>query len=281
MGIENRNSQLTTDIWVVDGGRAEQMPDSLAVEEPLEIQLAEKGGARSLAVTLRTPGADEELAAGFLYAEGVVRERQDLRAISTSTTGPSAGSLVRVELRRELEPDLRSLERHFYTNSACGLCGKSGLEALLMTRTPELGAGPRVDPQLLPTLPRTLRKAQGIFQRTGGLHAAGLFDAHGQLLAVREDVGRHNAFDKVIGWAFLEDRLPLRESLMMVSGRASYELVQKALMAEIPILCAVSAPSSAAVAAARRYDLTLVGFLREDRFNIYSGAHRLGIGEED
>ena len=280
MAREDHRSSLETEILVVDGDFSEALPDRLAVEEPLEIRVLSSAGDRAVAVTMRTPGADEELAAGFLFAEGVIRDRGDILGFEAPATASAAGTIVRVRLRQGLEPDLAPLERHFTTTSACGLCGKAGLDALLLGREPKLPVGPRVSPRRLHGLPATLGGAQDVFSRTGGLHAAALFDPRGTLLEAREDVGRHNALDKLVGWAFLEGRLPLHEGMVMVSGRSSFELVQKTLMAEAPILCSVSAPSSAAVAMARRYRLTLVGFLREERFNVYSAPERFGLAED-
>lgn len=272
-----RPSSLEADVLVVDGDHPEMLPDRLAVEEPLEIRVLSSEGDRAVAVTMRTPGADEELAVGFLYCEGVICSRGDILGFEAPITASTAGSIVKVRLRPGLEPDLAPLERHFTTTSACGLCGKAGLDALLLGREPNLPEGPRTSPQLLYQLPETLSEAQSVFAHTGGLHAAALFDTRGNLLEAREDVGRHNALDKLIGWAFLQERLPLHEGILMVSGRSSYELVQKTLMAQAPILCSVSAPSSAAVSMARRYRLTLVGFLRERRLNVYSMPERLGL----
>ncbi len=270
------STTIETEIWLIDDGHAEPVPDRLAVEAPLEIRLGQGGESRSLAVTMRTPGADAELAAGFLYGEGVVRRPEDFAAFTARRAPGAEGSVLVVRLAAGVEPQLASLERHFYTTSACGLCGKAGLDALLLGREPQIPAGPVLAPALLAGLPDKLRARQATFDSTGGLHAAALFDRQGELLAAREDVGRHNALDKLIGWALLQGRLPLHEHLVLVSGRASYELVQKCLMAEVPLLAAVSAPSSAAVAMARRHGMTLVGFLRGRRMNVYSGAERLG-----
>lgn len=256
--------------------RAQPYSDELVTEEPLEIRLLAGKQRRTLAVTLRTPGQDFELAAGFLFAEGVVRSREAIRRIAYCTDPDEAQryNIVNVELRGEGLPDLGQLERHFYTTSACGVCGKAGLERLKLRGQRPLEDASRVRAEVLAHLPEKLRRAQGLFERTGGLHAAALFDLEGELLAVREDVGRHNALDKLIGWALLEGRLPLRERVVLVSGRASYELCQKALAAGVPILAAISAPSSLAVELARQFKLTLVGFLRES-FNIYSHPERI------
>lgn len=265
------------EVWLIEEDRATPFPDELATEEPLEIRLATGDDVQPVAVTMRTPGSDPELAMGFLYAEGILKERSDVRGVhsSSSRAAGEAGQVLTLEVAPELVPDFARLDRHFYTTSACGLCGKGSLDALLLGHDPDLPEGPKVSPKILHALPETLRKAQGVFRSTGGLHAAALFTAEGELVAAREDVGRHNALDKLIGWAFLEDHLPWHDHIVLLSGRASYELLQKNLMTETPIVCAVSAPSSLAVALARRYGVTLVGFLREGRFNVYSGRERI------
>jgi len=183
--------------------------------------------------------------------------------------------VVNVKLRSAALPDLDALQRHFHMTSACGVCGKTSLDALRITRPATIAAGPAVDAEVLTSLPEKLRSGQGLFGATGGLHAAALFDARGRLLAVREDVGRHNAVDKVVGWAFLDGRLPLAEHILMVSGRTSFEILQKAVMAGVPVVCAVSAPSTLAVSVAREFGVTLIGFLRGERFNVYAGAERV------
>jgi FdhD protein len=182
---------------------------------------------------------------------------------------------VNVAVAAHVAPDLAPLERHFLTTSACGVCGKASLDALRVRSAPIAGAGPRVAPGTLTGLPARLRAAQGLFEVTGGLHAAGLFDTGGNLVAVREDVGRHNAVDKLLGWALMAGRLPLADSIVLVSGRASYEILQKCLAAAVPVVCSVSAPSSLAVSLAGQFGMTLVGFLRGDRFNVYAGAGRV------
>ncbi len=254
------------------------MPDQLATEEPLEIRLQAAGETRRVAVTMRTPGHDPELAAGFLYAEGIIGSWSDIGRfvlVHTSEGRPQENVIV-VELAKEAMPDLSPLERHFYTTSACGVCGKAGLESLLTNHAPKIPEGPRVTADLLYSLPDKLRSAQGVFGATGGLHAAAIFDRHANLLAAREDVGRHNALDKVIGCALSQGLLPLHGHIVMVSGRSSYEIVQKCIAAEAPVVCAVSAPSSLAVSMAREYGITLIGFLRDNRLNIYAGPERLG-----
>jgi FdhD protein len=252
--------------------------DRLATEEPLEIRLRAGRERRTLAITMRTPGHDFELAAGFLFAEGVIRDVREIRTISYCLDGELDAAqqynVVNVDLAARELPPLESLERHFTTTSACGICGRAGLEALRDRGFAPIESGARVGVETLYALPERLRAAQGIFARTGGLHAAGFFTLDGSPVAVREDVGRHNAFDKLVGWALLERRLPL-DGIVGVSGRASYELLQKAVVARAPIFCAVSAPSSLAVEMARNFNVTLVGFLRERRFNVYSGEARI------
>ncbi|WP_017543959.1 formate dehydrogenase accessory sulfurtransferase FdhD [Nocardiopsis prasina] len=250
--------------------------DTLVVEEPLEIRL---DGA-PLSITMRTPGSDFDLAAGFLVSEGVVSEGPEVTAIRYCAGATEDGSNTYNVLDVSLAPGVAlpdtSLERNFYTSSSCGLCGKASLDAVrTKARWPVSDDGLRIDVPTLTVLPDRLREAQRVFDRTGGLHAAGLFTADGELLAVREDVGRHNAVDKLIGWALRSDRLPLSGTVLMVSGRASFELVQKAWMAGIPMMAAVSAPSSLAVDLATEAGMTLVGFLRGSSMNVYTGRHRV------
>lgn len=258
-------------------GGIEERPDHVATEEPLEIRLVQGETTRTVAVTMRTPGSDPELALGFLFAEGVIAHRGQVRR-AAPCKGPDAGcaNILEVELAPGVpQPELAGLDRHFFSTSACGVCGKAGLDALKLRVTAEIPPGPVVSPETIAALPDRLRQAQGLFDATGGLHAAALFDVEGRLLAAREDVGRHNALDKLIGWAFREDRLPLHDHIVMVSGRSSYEILQKSLMAGVPVVCAVSAPSSLAVELARDFGVTLIGFLRGDRFNVYSGVERI------
>lgn len=284
-------------VFVVQDGASTARVDQLATEEPLEIRLRvgravdgkgpvpvfrrQGAGQRTLSITMRTPGHDFELAAGFLYGEGVVRGADEIHAISHAQDPrldeDRRYNTVDVDLRSNVLPDLQSLERHFLTTSACGVCGKASLEALRLRGAPVIAPGPAVDPNVLRALPDRLRAGQGIFEATGGLHAAGLFDLEGNLLALREDVGRHNAVDKLVGWALLEKSLPLSRHIVMVSGRTSFEILQKCLMAGVPIVCAVSAPSSLAVAVAHDFGMTLVGFLRGDRFNVYAGVDRVRV----
>jgi FdhD protein len=254
--------------------------DLLAVEEPLEIRLgcdaAGRREHRAVSVTMRTPGHDRELAAGFLFTEGIVAAREHLRAVHACRRG----NVVRVDLQPGVPVDLARLERHFYTASSCGVCGKASLEAVRVApHQRPLDGRPVVEEAVIRRLPGTLRAAQEVFDRTGGLHAAALFDPRGNLLGLREDVGRHNALDKLIGAQFLAGLTPLRDAVLLVSGRASFELVQKAAVAGIPILAAVGAPSSLAVDLAREHGLTLLGFVRHDRFNAYTGAGRVRLGD--
>jgi FdhD protein len=259
--------------------------DDLAIEEPLEIRLDYSGPDgpehQSLSITMRTPGRDDELAVGFLLTEGVIRGPGDLREVRPylpDAPHPGRANVVRVSLQDHVAVDLLRLERNFYTSSSCGVCGKTSIEAL-RTQSPfpplPEGSPPFFSRSLLHRLPGRLRAAQEVFEATGGLHASALFNASGNLLLLREDVGRHNALDKVIGRVLLDGRLPLRNHLLLVSGRVSFELVQKALLAGLPFVAAIGAPSSLAVELAREAGLTLVGFLREGRFNVYSGAWRI------
>ncbi|MDQ3925426.1 MAG: formate dehydrogenase accessory sulfurtransferase FdhD, partial [Actinomycetota bacterium] len=233
----------------------------------------------TIAVTMRTPGADFELAAGFLYGEGIVFSPDDILKISycvdPDLDAEQQYNIVNVELRDGLDYGLKPLERHFYTTSACGVCGKASLEQLELRGCPVIPAGPEVAAEVIYSFPEKLREAQGLFEATGGLHAAALFDADGNLVALKEDVGRHNATNKLLGWALLEGQLPLSDHAVMVSGRSSFEILQKCLTAGVPIVCAISAPSSLAMDVARQFGMTLVGFLRGNRFNVYSGYERI------
>ncbi|QHC69759.1 formate dehydrogenase accessory sulfurtransferase FdhD [Rathayibacter sp. VKM Ac-2801] len=250
--------------------------DVLAVEEPLEIRV----GGRRFSVTMRTPGDDFDLVAGFLVSEGVLTESEQLAAMRYCASGSGPGentyNVVDASVRGGREAVLLERERSVYTTSSCGVCGLASLEAVATDSAWSVAEdGLRVERELLVSLPDRLREAQAVFERTGGVHAAGLFDADGSLLALREDVGRHNAVDKVVGWGLRTGRLPLRGTLLQVSGRASFELVQKAVMAGIPLLAAVGAPSSLAVDLARDSGLTLIGFSRGSGFNLYAGDARL------
>ena len=247
--------------------------DSLVAEEPLEIRV----GGRSLAVTMRTPGNDFELATGFLLAEGLITGAADVATISYCPGHDTqAFNVLDVALTAGVRPPPVEATRPFLTTSSCGLCGKASIDSVRSKSFYDVRADPlRLPASVVCTLPALLREAQTVFDRTGGLHAAGLFDADGHLVCLREDVGRHNAFDKVIGWAAMNGRLPLRGHVILASGRASFELVQKALMAGVPMLAAVSAPSNLAAELAEEAGMTLVGFLRGDTMNVYAGAERV------
>lgn len=250
--------------------------DYLVAEEPLEIRV----GELPLCVTMRTPGDDLELAAGFLFTEGFIQSREQIAALRYDT-GPEekqSTNVVQLELSG-VTLDRESLQRNFFATSSCGICGKASIETVRVRGIQAPNPDLYLDPEALCRLPETLRAAQTVFGRTGGLHAAGLFGASGELVALREDVGRHNAVDKVVGWALLEGRLPLSKQALLVSGRGSFEIVQKALVAGVPVVASVSAPSSLAVQLARELGLTLVGFLRDRRFVVYSGEQRLRLAE--
>ena len=276
-----RSSKTKTRVRVIENGKVRVRPDTLATEEPMEIRLLTGDSRQTVSVTMRTPGADFELAAGFLYGEGIVTNADDIAKISycvdSDLDAAQQYNIVNVELRGGQEYDLRPLERHFYTSSACGVCGKASLEQLELRGCPVVGPGPEVSAETLYSLPEKLREAQGLFEATGGLHAAALFDTEGNLVALKEDVGRHNATDKLVGWALLDRKLPLSNHIVMVSGRSSFEILQKCLTAGVPFVCAISAPSSLAVDVAREFGMTLVGFLRERRFNVYAGHERIAL----
>ena len=255
--------------------------DVVTVEEPLEIRVEfTRNGVRetsAVSVTMRTPGDDFELAAGFLYGEGLLRSREDLAEISyCQTDEPQLYNIVLVKLRPGAPFDPAALSRNFYMSSSCGVCGKASLEAVEIRgceRIPDEGLS--VDPGILSGLPEKLRARQGLFERTGGIHAAGRFDEAGELISIREDVGRHNAVDKVVGHAFLAGELPMGRTILAVSGRTSFEIMQKALAAGIPLVVAVGAPSSLAVDLARDFNMTLLGFTRSEGFNVYTGPERI------
>ena len=265
---------------VGDGQAQAASPDFVAVEEPLEIRIGQSEGGRpkhqAVSITMRTPGHDFELAAGFLCTEGILKSRDQVAGIEHCGHGPSLTNTVRVDLVAGVAVDVKRLERNFYTTSSCGVCGKTSLEALATGATRVVTApGFQVEARVIHSLPAKLRERQRTFEHTGGLHAAAFFSHTGELLGLREDVGRHNAVDKLIGSQFLAGTLPARESILFLSGRASFELLQKAVMAGVAIVCAVGAPSSLAVEAANEFGVTLLGFVRDNRFNIYSGADRV------
>jgi FdhD protein len=276
-------SSHAIDINKISAGQSRTCADSVAVEEPLEIRLGystpDGRAIRSISITMRTPGNDKELAAGFLFSESIIRAAADIASIEAcGPPAPDSGNhnVIKVELGPDVAVDLARLQRHFYTTSSCGVCGKTSLDALHV-----IGIEPMDDNALtfardiLVGIPDKLRNSQATFDETGGLHAAAAFDTGGDLLVTMEDVGRHNAVDKVIGMLLLQGRLPAAELGLMVSGRASFELMQKALVAGMPLLAAVSAPSSLAVQLANEFKMTLVGFLRGDTFNIYAGEQRV------
>lgn len=256
-------------------GELRPQDDYLVAEEPLEIRV----GTAAISVTMRTPGHDLELATGFLFTEGLITGRAQIASVGNEADDRQNGAnRVRVDLAPGVVLDAEASRRNFYTGSSCGVCGKASIDAVRVRRIEPLRVGCAVNPEVLCGLPDQLRAAQQIFERTGALHAAGLFSVGGELLVLREDVGRHNAVDKVVGWALANDLVPLSNSLLMVSGRGGFEIVQKALVAGIPVLASVSAPSDLAVNLAREFGMTLIGFLRGRRFVIYSGAERLVAG---
>ncbi|MFY9802836.1 MAG: formate dehydrogenase accessory sulfurtransferase FdhD [Candidatus Acidiferrales bacterium] len=310
MGRTPRSVGLTqVSEW--DDGKLRRKDDYLAAEEPLEIRV----GNEPVSVTMRTPGHDQELAAGFLFTEGLIQDRGQLlgledaarendaenAATSATTTGPATGpatgttiggttgteagakngNVIQARISVDAAPDMEKMRRNFFAASSCGICGKASIDAIrargLATPNPDF----RLDAEILVRLPERLRSAQDVFERTGGLHAAALFNAQGELLVLREDIGRHNAVDKVIGWALLENRVPLAHSVLLVSGRGGFEIVQKAIVAGLPVVASVSAPSSLAVQLARELRLTLIGFLRGRRFVIYSGVERIARAEHE
>jgi len=263
-------------ILTIENGQTKRKKDVLAAEEPLEILLRAGQEQRTIAITMRTPGSDYELAAGFLYNEGIIHTKAEVANMTYCVDGNQQEyNSLRIQLEADSLPKLNQLERHFFTNSACGVCGSTMLDDISQRNLPPIPAGPVVDFSLITSLPDKFRQSQELFEATGGLHAAALFDLNGNLLASREDVGRHNALDKLIGWGLLNDQLPFHNKVLMVSGRASYELLQKSFVAGVPVFCAVSAPSTLAVEVAERFGITLIGFLRGNRFNIYTGIERI------
>ncbi len=266
----------THHIKKINQDRAEETEDQLAVEEPLEIQLEfEKEGviiSKGLSVTMRTPGQDKELAAGFLLTEGIIQNGKQIKSIRVDQ------NKVLVKLKEDVSPYLQNSDRNFYTTSSCGVCGKASIDAIRTASVyQQLGSDLILLPEVIYSLPAQLRENQKVFDNTGGLHAAGLFNLQGKLIFLREDVGRHNAMDKIVGAALIKEMMPLTNTILLLSGRASFELLQKASMAGIKVVAAVGAPSSLAVQLAEEFDITLIGFLREKRFNIYSGAARVKV----
>ena len=276
-------SSNAVEITKMRAGVAESLADSVAVEEPLEIRLGyatpDGRATRSISITMRTPGNDRELAAGFLYTEAIIQNAADVASIETcGPPAPDSGNhnVIRVDLAADVEVDLGRLQRHFYTTSSCGVCGKTSLDALRVGGASEMDSSAQTFSRAVLTgVPEALREVQHTFDKTGGLHAAAAFNSEGDLICVMEDVGRHNAVDKVIGSLLLNNSLPADELGLMVSGRASFELMQKTLVAGMPLLAAVSAPSSLAVQLAQEFNMSLIGFLRGDTFNIYAGEERI------
>jgi FdhD protein len=272
----SQQSVAITEVMEWRDGKERRVADYLAAEEPLEIRVrAGRGAFTPLSVTMRTPGHDLELAAGFLLTEGIIDTPEQLsaiRALTDASTGKS--NVVELEIAAE-EYDPEAMRRNFFAASSCGVCGKASIESIRRRGLRALNPGFRVAHEVLCSLSDKLRSDQTIFDKTGGLHAAGLFSATGELLEVREDIGRHNAVDKIVGWALLKNKLPLSEHVLMVSGRGGFEIAQKAIAAGIPLVASVSAPSSLAVKLSREMRLTLVGFLRGSRFVVYSATERI------
>jgi FdhD protein len=257
-----------------DDGKLRRKEDYLAAEEPLEIRV----GDTPLSVTMRTPGHDLELAAGFLFTEGLVQHRSQILSLKepeAAQADENRGNVVVAKLAAGADYDSDRMRRNFFAASSCGICGKASIDAIRSRTLAAPNPNFRLDPEVLVRLPETLRESQAVFGRTGGLHAAALFDAAGKLLVLREDIGRHNAVDKVIGWALRENCVPLSDAILMVSGRGGFEIVQKAIVAGLPVVASVSAPSSLAVQLAREMGQTLIGFLRGRRFVVYSGDLRI------
>jgi FdhD protein len=275
MKAPERSIELTQ-VTEWEDGSVRSVQDSLAAEEPLEILV----NGLPLAVTMRTPGHDLELAAGFLLTEGIIKSRDQVSGLRTVTPENSAKSnRVEVELKNTAF-DHGEMQRNFFAASSCGVCGKASINAIRLRGLPQPDRDFRIDPEILCRLPEALRSEQAVFSRTGGLHAAALFDETGRLIVLREDIGRHNAVDKIAGWALLNGHLPLSQRVMLVSGRGGFEIAQKAVAMGIPILASVSAPSSLAVKLARELGLTLVGFLRGSRFIVYSCEFRCLSAQE-
>ena len=266
-------------IATFEGAEQHQRNDEVATEEPLELRLVAGNRTQTLAVTMRTPGHDFELAAGFVLNERILRDPRTIAQISycidPAVDAEQRYNIVNVRIDADALPDMTRFERHFAMTSACGVCGRANLDELRDLGVEPLSDKLRIQIERLYELPERMRAAQRIFASTGGLHAAALFDERGELQAVREDIGRHNALDKLVGWGSMTNRLPFSDTILCVSGRAGYEILQKAAVAGIPIVCAVSAPSSLAVELACEFNITLVGFLRGTRANIYSASERI------
>jgi FdhD protein len=276
MPTRQRNINLTQ-VHEYSAGHRTTKSDYLAVEEPLEIRI----GDDPISVTMRTPGHDRELAAGFLFTEGLVRRAIDIESLDqpAPADGTNHTNVIVAKLAPQSAPNLERLRRHFFASSSCGICGKASIDAVRNRTLAAPNPDFRLNAKTLTRLPEILRESQNVFDRTGGLHGVAFFDREGALLVAREDIGRHNAVDKVIGWALLENRVPLTEATLLVSGRGGFEIVQKAIAAGIPVVACVSAPSSLAVQLAREMRQTLVGFLRGNRFVVYSGEERIVEGK--
>ena len=279
-------NQIKRKIWSIRSEgefyKSETRLDSIAIEEPLEIRLKSGNEVRTVAITMRTPGHDYELTTGFLLSEGILWHRQDFSdmryCLDQADTVTQEYNQLMITLRNGDLSKLPQLERHFFTNSACGVCGRTMIEDLQHRAAPlpnDVASTLAISSDTIRSLPVSLRSSQKIFDRTGGLHAAALFSANGEVLTVREDIGRHNALDKLLGWGLLNDQLPFNNHILLVSGRASFELLQKCAVAKIPIFCAISAPSSLAVSLAQQFGITLIGFLRNERYNIYTYPERI------
>jgi FdhD protein len=273
LASDKRRSIDLTQVLEWNDGKLSRVQDSLVGEEPLEIRV----GDQPLTVTMRTPGHDLELAAGFLFTEGLIHSRGQILSIAHADADQTTaeGNVVRVEIDPGVDLGLERMQRNFFATSSCGICGKASIENVRSRRLNPPNPAFRIDAEALVRMPGALRSSQAIFGRTGGLHAAALFTATGELQVIREDVGRHNAVDKVVGWALMENRLPLSESVLLASGRGGFEIIQKSIMAGVPVVASVSAPSGLAVRLARELRLTLVGFLRDRRFVVYAGQERL------
>ena len=281
----NKPSVANVKVVKVNTDSHQLLPDLVSVEEPLEIRLGhgteDDRVKKPISITMRTPGNDFELALGFLFTEGIIQsanETKEVRYCTEPETNEAAGNVVIIELQEHVTVDFQKLERHFYTTSSCGVCGKASIEAIQNANCPIIPKSPNlVNESLIHNLPKRLREKQAVFEYTGGLHGCALFDFNGALLISREDVGRHNALDKLIGAVIAEGEIPPENTILLLSGRVSFELVQKAAMAGIPIIAAVGAPSSLAVQSATELGITLIGFLRDDRFNIYCHPERITL----
>ena len=266
----------------VSNDKASEVDDLLAVEEPLEIRLGHGPSGnrkqKTLAITMRTPGNDEELVLGFLYSENIINSKHDVLSVKpcvNKETRELEDNVIRVELTEGFEVDLERLNRNFYTTSSCGVCGKASIELIETICSNQIPNTFKVSKDVILELSKKLKSDQLVFSVTGGIHATAVFDETGKLELIQEDVGRHNAFDKAVGKKLLENAIPLNKNIGLVSGRTSFELLQKAVMAGLPILCAIGAPSSLAVELAEEFNITLIGFLKENRFNIYSNPERI------